>query len=230
MGRTKINRVRQRTGLRQRKMMKTTMPVQLFVIIFFIVVSSICSAVQAGALEEKDELTKELFQSVKNDDPYHIQGAIMKGADINSIGTGGQTPLMMAVLSGKPKAVQFLVAAQADTSIGEKDGFTPLHGAGFQGRSFIAKILVEKAGLDPLDFHPDGFAPIHRACWGREKRHSETVKVFLEAGVSPTLPSKDGKLPMEMASHNQLTQQYLKEFIEREEVFRKSSFQPEGEL
>jgi ankyrin repeat protein len=48
-------------------------------------------------------------------------------------------------------------------SIGEKDGYTPMHGAGFQGRADIARLLIA-AGLDPSDRHkvsatqpPSGF-------------------------------------------------------------------------
>ena len=41
--------------------------------------------------------------------------------DINTIGPGGQTPLMHAVLSGKLKAVKALLKLGADTTIGEKD-------------------------------------------------------------------------------------------------------------
>ena len=39
-----------------------------------------------------------------------------------------------------------------DTSIPEKDGYTPMHGAGFQGRAAIAKALIAH-GLDPSDRH-----------------------------------------------------------------------------
>jgi len=39
---------------------------------------------------------------------------------------------MNAVLSGKLQAVKVLLSKGADTSIGEKDGYTPMHGAGFQ--------------------------------------------------------------------------------------------------
>ena len=45
--------------------------------------------------------------------------------------------------------------AGADTSIGEKDGYTPLHGAGFQGRAEIARLLIDH-GLDPNERHSDG--------------------------------------------------------------------------
>jgi hypothetical protein len=42
----------------------------------------------------------------------------------------GQTPLMNAVLSGKGSAVKYLLKKGADVTIAEKDGYTPMHGAG----------------------------------------------------------------------------------------------------
>ena len=52
--------------------------------------------------------------------------------DINIRGPGGQTPLMMSVLGGHYKLVKQLLELNADTTIPEKDGYTPMHGAGFQ--------------------------------------------------------------------------------------------------
>ena len=40
-------------------------------------------------------------------------------------------------------------------------------------------------GLDAGDVHADGFTPLHRACWGREERHAETVRVLVEEGGVP---------------------------------------------
>ena len=82
---------------------------------------------------------------------------------------------MHAVLSGKVNAVKKLLKLGADTTIGEKDGYVPIHGAGFQGRAEIAQILINH-GVDPSVKHSDGYMPIHRACWGQEKRHTDTVK------------------------------------------------------
>ena len=115
-----------------------------------------------------------IHAAVDADDATAVNTAIQGGADLNEIGPGGQTPLMHAVLQGQLKAVKALLAAGADTTIGEKDGYTPMHGAGFQGRDRIAKRLI-KAGLDPSDMHADGYTPLHRACWGREKRHTDMV-------------------------------------------------------
>ena len=43
-------------------------------------------------------------------------------------GPGGQSPLMHAVLTGKTKAVKYLLRRKADPAVAEKDGYTPMHG------------------------------------------------------------------------------------------------------
>ena len=58
---------------------------------------------------------------------------ISNGQDINQRGPGGQTPLMNAVLGGHTEVVKALLELGADHKIPEKDGYTPMHGAGFQG-------------------------------------------------------------------------------------------------
>jgi hypothetical protein len=159
---------------------------------------------------------EDLFVAVRADDSSAIAQAIDAGVDLNSIGSGGQTPLMHAVLTGKKKAVIELLQKGADATIGEKDGYTPMHGAGFQGRSEIAHVLV-KHGLDPSDRHADGYTPLHRACWGREQRHTDTVHVLLMAGVSPLEESSSGQSPLEMAHNNPPTQALLRKWIEKED-------------
>ena len=69
---------------------------------------------------------------------------ISNGQDINQRGPGGQTPLMNAVLSGQTEVVKALLELGADHKIPEKDGYTPMHGAGFQG-------LVQKMFFRPYD-------------------------------------------------------------------------------
>lgn len=57
-----------------------------------------------------------------------------------------------------------------------------MHGAGFQGRPEITKVLLAH-GLDVNDKHSDGHGPVQRAIWGREARHVETARIMLEAGA-----------------------------------------------
>ena len=73
-----------------------------------------------------------LQTAVQANDAAGIDQAVKAGADLNARGGGGQTPLMSAVLSGKTEAVRALLKHQPDVTIGEKDGYTPMHGAGFQ--------------------------------------------------------------------------------------------------
>eukprot|EP00295_Goniomonas_pacifica_P029158 CAMPEP_0175949856 /NCGR_PEP_ID=MMETSP0108-20121206/29273_1 /TAXON_ID=195067 ORGANISM="Goniomonas pacifica, Strain CCMP1869" /NCGR_SAMPLE_ID=MMETSP0108 /ASSEMBLY_ACC=CAM_ASM_000204 /LENGTH=259 /DNA_ID=CAMNT_0017275843 /DNA_START=1 /DNA_END=781 /DNA_ORIENTATION=- len=149
-------------------------------------------AVSVVAATPQESLMSAILQG--SDDPAAVKAALAAGGKINERleSAGGQTPLMAATLSGKPKIVEFLLQQNADASIPEKDGYTPFHGAGFQGRALVAKHLL-KHGLDPNDFHRDGFAPLHRACWGGSKRHNQFIKVLLEQpGFDVDIPSGAG--------------------------------------
>eukprot|EP01052_Picozoa_sp_SAG31_P037935 SAG31_NODE_4980_length_2822_cov_1.288652_2_plen_222_part_00 len=121
---------------------------------------------------------------------------------------------MLAVLSGKINAVKALLELGADTTIPEKDGFMPMHGAAFHGHWLIVEALVEH-GLDPSEVNPqDGYTPIHRACWGTKLKHTKTVRAFLYAGVKvdePTQkPDQNGDyLPIHFARRNEKTIELL---------------------
>ena len=159
------------------------------------------------------ELLEQLHARIDADDADGATGLLDEGAPLNQISekNGGQTPLMHAVLSGKAKLVEMFLARGADTTIGEKDGYTPMHGATFQGRAEVAQLLIAH-GLDPSDRHRDGFTPLHRACWGRARRHTDTVKVLLDAGVPADGPAKDGSLPLSM-TYNMRTMSLLRKSL-----------------
>ena len=67
----------------------------------------------------------------------------LTNTDVNLPEPGsGQTPLMAAVLSGATESVRvLLLELNADPTIPEKDGYTPPHGAGFQGRKCLYQIF-----------------------------------------------------------------------------------------
>eukprot|EP01060_Flectonema_neradi_P013062 TRINITY_DN19848_c0_g1_i1.p1 TRINITY_DN19848_c0_g1~~TRINITY_DN19848_c0_g1_i1.p1 ORF type:complete len:195 (+),score=44.27 TRINITY_DN19848_c0_g1_i1:58-642(+) len=155
-----------------------------------------------------------------------------EGADINEVGPGGQTVLMHGVLGGCKACVKLALEKDADTTIGEQDGYTPMHGAAFQGRPHIAKMLIDH-GLDPQDVHKDGYQPIHRACWGKEQRHADTLQVFLDNGVPHDSPSKEGHTPIEMAPKGYPTHKLLWELLrdlEEAEEGTKKEQKPEEDL
>ena len=82
---------------------------------------------------------EEVLEAVKNGDVEEIREIINENRDnigsfINKRDAGdGQTPLMKAVLFGQTEIVKELLKLdEVDVTIGEKDGYTPMHGAGFQ--------------------------------------------------------------------------------------------------
>eukprot|EP00798_Chlamydomonas_sp_ICE-L_P002684 gene2684-12917_t len=69
----------------------------------------------------------------ERNDVERMQVALKDGADVNKRGSQKRTPLMSATLGGSVDAVKLLLEQPGvDTTIPEKDGYTPMHGAGFQ--------------------------------------------------------------------------------------------------
>ena len=147
----------------------------------------------------------------RGEDPVDkVEEALEDGADINvQDGKSGQTPLMAAVLRGKVEIVKFLLEKGADVTIGEHNGYTPAHGAGFQGRKEIMQILHQHGDIDVIhDVHEDGYLPFHRACWGGEPRHTETVEYLLDIGVHVNVTNEEGVACIDM-TRNAATMELL---------------------
>ena len=115
---------------------------------------------------------------------------------------------MMSCLAGSPNVASLLFDLGADSSIGEKDGYTCLHGVAFQGRAAVARIAIEKGKLEVNDYHNDGYAPHHRACWGSTDRHFEVFKVLHEGGADIHGSAQNGRTCLDM-TNNALIRQYI---------------------
>ncbi len=77
---------------------------------------------------------------------------------------------------------------------------TPPHGAGFQGRADVAKLLIERdreKGDCPIDapHKGDQMTPLWRTTWGRERRHVDTGKIMIEGGANPNYLLPSGVAP-----------------------------------
>jgi ankyrin repeat protein len=162
---------------------------------------------------------EELLEAAFNGNVAGVRDAIAAGANPNAQDpTSGQTALMGATLRGHTNIVKLLLSTEyrdrVDATIAEKDGYTPAHGAGFQGRADIMQVLFDHGINVKDDFHTDGFAPLHRACWGREQRHTDTVRLLGALGVDLRLPGKnDGTVCADM-TRNPATQRLLDETAE----------------
>ena len=144
-----------------------------------------------------------------------VREAIKDGARLDDQDPGsGQTPLMASCLGGHAPLVRALLKAGADGFIGERENYTCLDGAGFQGRADVAALVLEHySDRFPTTPHKDGYHPIHRACWGREDRHAQTVRAFLNAGVPYDIPTAAGETPLQLArkSGNAATVAFLED-------------------
>ena len=164
-----------------------------------------------------------IYRAVMKNDAEAIDRVVaLPGMDINIRGPEGQTPLFFAVMKGKTKAVKQLLKHGADAYMVQEQGFGPLDAAGFAGRPASAKLLLAH-GLDPRQTRQDGFNPFHRAIWGNSAAHTETVKVFLEAGLSPNEMARAAKYgaqteevdvaPIDMVDTNEATRELLQEWV-----------------
>jgi ankyrin repeat protein len=160
---------------------------------------------------------EDLTRGAMRNDVALLKSALQRGAFINhqEPTQGMQTALMIACLTGAQHAVRFLLEQKADVTVGEREGYTPFHGAGFQGQPEVAKILLEYQ-LDPNDYHKDGYTPFHRALWGQTPGHTAMVKLLLEKGkVDPNIKSKSGQTPFQIlaqTSRNKNTAKILRDF------------------
>ncbi len=128
-----------------------------------------------SAEAENKPIFDQVFDAVRNDDREGIRSRVQENPrSLESIGPGGQTPLVHAVLYGKLVSVQTLLDLGADFLATEKDGYNVLHAAGFQGRAEILEALLDhfsskrtetKTKTKTLnlatDQHEDGYFPIH---------------------------------------------------------------------
>ena len=147
------------------------------------------------------------------------QGAI----DIR--GPSGNTPLFESVLKHHVHSVALLLKRGANPRLINVDGCDTLDAAAFGGCAMCVHALIE-AGLDPKTVHHDGFNALHRAIWGDTPQHTETVKVILEAGVSPSMianmistrpDQQSGPVPpIKMVNDNEATKALLEEWILKE--------------
>lgn len=188
-------------------------------LLLLLLLAVVSAAAAADTAADNEDLYLRLYQAVMLENMEGINQALQDGADINYRNpTTGQTVLMTSVLSGKTASVKALLQHGADTSIPEKDGFLPPHGAGFQGRADIMKLLYEH-GLDIHAEHArDGYRPFHRACWGREQRHADTVRYLLSIGGTDVnvRASQNQKTCWEM-TQNPATRDVLREYGAQQE-------------
>jgi hypothetical protein len=81
-----------------------------------------------------------------------VQVLLSAGARVNDAAGGGWTPLMIAMLYGRPDVVEALIGGGADVNVRSPSGWTALKEARMRGHSDIAERLLRAGAVD----YPDG--------------------------------------------------------------------------
>jgi len=118
-----------------------------------------------------------------------------------------QTPLHRILMSDKAQRGdlefgQRLLDCGADVNALDRDNWTPLYLAAWNGRVDFVQMLLEHGAVinAPAD---DGNTPLHRAS-GRG--FVDVVRLLLEHGADPNISNNDGMTPSDLASRPEIVQ------------------------
>jgi hypothetical protein len=113
------------------------------------------------------------------------------GADPNTVGADGGTPLHGAAHHDDPEMMRALLEAGGDVTHRNRWGRTPLHVAARRGCLEVAKLLLD-AGADPDAVTNEGWSTLSVAYRGG---HPEMAALLLSRGADPDLLDAEGRRP-----------------------------------
>ena len=83
----------------------------------------------------------------------------------------------------------------------------------------MLRVLIER-NVDGYGLHEDGMSPLHRACWGRLPRHSQSVETLIETGGRDcNEAAADGRTPLKI-TRNPRTAAILRNCISKQDAAR----------
>ncbi|MDQ4215759.1 ankyrin repeat domain-containing protein [Microbacterium sp. ASV81] len=126
-------------------------------------------------------LNSRLYDAAVTGDAAAIRAAIAEGADIESRGAGGMTPLLAATKGNRVEAALALIDAGADVNAKDDIVDSTYLYAGARGHNEILQAALAH-GADLRSTNRYGGTALIPAS---ERGHLSTVKILLEAGVDP---------------------------------------------
>ena len=154
--------------------------------------------------KKQNEMADQLFDSLYQRDLDKIKKLIKKGVSINSMNTFGQTPLMMAAVSGDAELVELFInnGALVDAPV---NGMIPLEAALYNGsyprKNFIpeyenfdktVKLLIDKVAI-VSEIDKNGYSFLH-------KYSRRFGKILIEYGADVNAQALNGITPLMLAA------------------------------
>ncbi|MFC6092804.1 ankyrin repeat domain-containing protein [Saccharothrix sp. BKS2] len=137
-----------------------------------------------------DAVRTLLLNAVRRDDVAEVRGLLRNGVDLNSRGSDGLTPLMIAAGKGNAGLVRLLVDAGADVyTTDSAAGGTALHKAVQGGDLETVKALVEAGAFIDAVAVTTGHTPLLDAFW---YKHPEIVGYLLDRNAGLNLATHYG--------------------------------------
>ncbi len=112
--------------------------------------------------------------------------------DLNALNSTGESPLMLAALTGQLGLADKLVKKGADVN---KTGWTPLHYAATNGHAEVIRLLLEHHAYIDAE-SPNGSTPLMMASMYGSP---ESVKLLLDEGADPLLKNQLGLTALQFA-------------------------------
>lgn len=141
---------------------------------------------------------KRMLRAVETGDVRTLALLIRAGLDVNEVGDGGWTPLMVAAFNGQEQAALMLIDAGATVNARDRSGYSPLHWAAMNGYVQASEVLLRRGAYVNMQ-NNFGWTPLMHAA-GRG--HHQVVTVLLAHEAHPDLPDKEGWTPLHKAAVN----------------------------
>ena len=126
-----------------------------------------------------------------------VQVLIDAGADIETRGALGSSPLHLASDLGELATVKMLVEAGADVRATDDKGATCLMFAAYHGHTDTVRYLV---GFPEVDLNHQGKMNRTALLLAVHQRHAEVVQVLIDAGADIEIRTDEGRSPLHQAS------------------------------
>src|SRR6266566_3754607 len=142
-------------------------------------------------------LSGQLLAAAQEGDTADVKSLLAKGADINSRGPYGNTPLMAAALTGHTDTLRLLLARGADVNARGNTGRTALMEAALEGYADAVKVLLD-SGADVNGKDEGRWTALF---WAAFAQRRAIVRMLLEKGADANAKNKYDDTPLIRAAY-----------------------------